>query len=685
MKRSLEFAVAAGLLLVAGTAGLTGLQQSANGSPAVTPTANDPATSGPGADDPAESAGKKVKDFTLSDSRGKQVKLGDFQDKKLLVLAFMGTECPLAKLYAPRLEQLAADYADKGVGFLAIDANSHDSLAEIGAFVRQHKLTFPFAKDAGNVVADDLQAERTPEVFLLDQDRVVRYQGRIDDQYGVGYIRDAAEQRFLATAIDQLLAGEAVTETKTESVGCIIGRQRHPDANATVTYSNQISRILQQNCVDCHRAGQIGPFAMSDYDEVAGWSGMIAEVVSQERMPPWHATEDSVPMQNERRLTKDEKQMIYDWVAAGAPEGNPAELPESQTYTEGWSLPQEPDEIVYMREEPYEVPAQGEVQYQYFVVDPGWKEDKWFKAAEVRPTSSAVVHHVLIFARVPGQRDITGGGLQGFLASYVPGLRPQPYPEGMAKRIPAGSQLVFQVHYTPIGTEQLDRSMVGFVWANPDEVTREVKTTSAFQRQLVIPANDSNFMAEATTRELPDDALLLGMMPHMHLRGKAAYYELQGDKEEKLLDIPHYDFNWQTAYRLADPMPLPKNSKIHAVFHYDNSAENLNNPDPTNEVRWGDQTWEEMMIAYFDISVPRDKESEKQGATAGAENEAELRKQAEERADQLIARFDTDKDGKISFDELPQQFKQGITRFDTDGDKFVSRDELIKLFTIFAR
>ncbi len=626
-----------------------------------------------------------VRDFTLADFRGKQVSLADFADQKLVVLAFMGTECPLAKLYAPRLEELSQAYADKGVAFLAIDSNSHDSLTEIGAFVRQNKLSFPFLKDVGNQVADDVGAERTPEVFLLDRDRVVQYRGRIDDQYGIGYIRDEPKERNLADAIDALLADQEVPLVKTEAVGCIIGRVREPNAESNVTYSNQIARILQRNCVECHRAGQIGPFALTEYDEVAGWSGMIAEVVAEQRMPPWHATEESMTFGNERRLTQEEKQLIYDWVAAGAPQGDPADLPTAVDYPEGWSLPQDPDEIVYMREQPYTVPAEGTVQYQYFVVDPGWDEDKWFKAAEIRPTNTAVVHHVLIFARQPGQRDRTNGGLQGFLASYVPGLRPQPYPAGMAKRIPAGSQLVFQVHYTPIGTEQLDRSMVGFVWADPEEIDREVKTTSAFQRRLRIPAHDSNYEAEATTDTLPEDALLLGFMPHMHLRGKSAFYELQSDEAQTLLDIPNYDFNWQTAYRLAEPFPLPKDSKIHAVFHYDNSADNLNNPNPDEEVRWGDQTWEEMMIAYFDISVPRDLESEQGTDPEVAAKAAEQRKQAAERADQLIARFDKDKDGKIAFSELPEQFKQGITRFDTNGDEVVSREELIRLLIIFAR
>ncbi|MDA7979703.1 MAG: thioredoxin family protein [Pirellulales bacterium] len=504
-----------------------------------------------------------VEDFTLQDFRGKQVSLSDFADQQLVVLAFMGTECPLARLYAPRLQELSQQYAEKGVVFLAIDANSHDSLTEIGAFVHEYGLKIPFLKDVGNVVADAVAAERTPEVFLLDQQRVVRYRGRIDDQYGIGYIRDEPETRNLAEAIDSLLAGEPVATPKTDAVGCLIGRVRKPDENTNVTYSNQIARILQDNCVECHRSGQIGPFALTEYDEVAGWSGMIAEVVAEQRMPPWHATEDSLTFGNERRLTQVEKQLIYDWVAAGAPQGDPDVLPKPMEFIEGWNLPEEPDDIVHMSEQPFTVPAEGAVEYQYFFTD-GWEEDRWFKAVEVRPTNTAVVHHVAVFARVPGQFDRRNGGFGSFLATYVPGLRAQPFPQGMAKRIPAGSELVFQVHYTPIGTEQPDRSMAGFVWADPKEITHEVTTVTTSAGNLRIPPHANDYKTEATSHTLPKDALLLGMMPHMHLRGKSAFYELHwGENETKnLLSVPRYDFNWQTFYRVAEPLSLPAGSRV---------------------------------------------------------------------------------------------------------------------------
>jgi hypothetical protein len=227
---------------------------------------------------------------------------------------------------------------------------------------------------------------------------------------------------------------------------------------------------------------------------------------------------------------------------------------------------------------------------------------------EVQPGNRAVVHHILVFARKIGDKgDPDGGGTRGFLASYVPGLRPQPFPAGMAKRIPAGSILIFQVHYTPNGTKTTDLSRIGFVFADPKTITHEVKTTSAVSRQIAIPPGAADHVIEATSRGSADDSLLLGYMPHMHLRGKAFSYEAiyPDGKHETLLDVPHYDFNWQTSYRLTEPIKLPAGTKLHAVAHFDNSADNPNNPDPEKRVRWGEQTWDEMMIGYFDVAIPR--------------------------------------------------------------------------------
>jgi len=507
--------------------------------------------------------GKRIEDFTLQDFRGKEHRLDDFRDKKLIVVAFLGTECPIVQLYAGRLSEMHAEYADKGVAFLGINANRQDSVTEIAHQARVQEIDFPMLKDVGNVVADHFAAERTPELFVLDQDRKVRYHGRIDDQYHYEIQRSDVKKNYLRDALDALLAGKEVTTPETEVVGCHIGRILEADESSEVTYCNQISRLLQKNCVQCHREGEIAPFALTEYDEVVGWAEMIFEVVQQQRMPPWHADPEHGEFKNDARLSDDEKELIYAWVRAGAPKGDPANLPPPREFVEGWRIG-EPDQIVKMRKEPFPVPARGEVKYQYFVVDPGWDEDKYIQAAEARAGNRAVVHHIIVghTGRIEA-RARTHGLKSDWITAMAPGSLPLKLEDGLAKLVPAGSKLVFQLHYTPNGTATEDLSYVGFKFADPDEVRNVVGTNKAANTRFVIPPHAENHRVEADFR-FSRDSLLLAMFPHMHLRGKSFRYTAiyPDGKREILLNVPNYDFNWQNGYVLAEPKRMPAGTCI---------------------------------------------------------------------------------------------------------------------------
>jgi peroxiredoxin len=382
--------------------------------------------------------GRTIADFQLADFRGKSWSLAEFKEKKIVVVTFLGTECPLMAHYGPRLAEMAAKYEKDGVAFLGINANQQDSLAEMAHFARTIKIEFPLLKDPGNKVADQFGAQRTPEVFVLDAKGVVRYHGRIDDQFTYGIQRKQADKTYLAAAIDSLLAGNEVAENAVEPIGCHIGRVLTAKQESDVTYSKQIARIFQNRCVECHRPGEIGPFSLTNYEEVVGWAEMIREVVREQRMPPWHASSEHGEFSNDARLSDEDKALIDRWVEAGAPEGNSADLPPPRKFVEGWRIGQ-PDQIVYMRDEPYSVPAKGEVRYQYFLVDPGFTEDKWVKAAECRPGNRAVVHHIIVAIRAPGQgprsREIEGLHSE-FLTATAPGARPMVMRPGMASSFP---------------------------------------------------------------------------------------------------------------------------------------------------------------------------------------------------------------------------------------------------------
>ncbi len=547
---------------------------------------------------PTVAEDRGIEDFTLHTHRGVEWSLSDVKESELIVVAFLGTECPLARLYGPRLSKLQEQYEQRGVAFVGINANTQDSITEITSYVAKHNITFPILKDVGNRVADQFEAERTPEVFLLDRKRKIRYRGRVDDQYLVGQSRDKVNREDLAIAIDELLAGKPVSFSRTTPLGCHIGRVRKTAPHGDVTWSNQIVRIFNKACVECHRAGEIAPFQLTRFDDVVGWEDTILEVIADNRMPPWFANPAHGEFRNDARLCEKEKSLIDKWVKNGMPEGDPAELPAPPKFTKGWRIPK-PDQVFYMREEPFNVPAQGVVDYQYFVVETGWDEDKYIYAAEARPDNTSVVHHILVYIIPPGEREQTDA--RDVLVGYAPGSTPVQLRDGIALKVPAGSRLLFQMHYTPNGYEQHDRSYAGVCFIDKKDVTKLRKGRLAINTRFKIPPNTDNHSVTADYQFHRDESLL-AMTPHMHLRGKAFRYEAiyPDGKKEVLLDVPKYDFNWQLKYILDKPKHIPKGTTIHCTALFDNSKNNPANPDPDKKVRWGDQSWEEMMIGFFD-------------------------------------------------------------------------------------
>lgn len=630
------------------------------------------------ADSEDSSVGKKVDDFELKDINGTPHKLSDYSDSSVVVLVFSGTECPLAKLYAPVLVEMAETYRDQEVKFLMVNSNAQDSLRDLVANVKRDNIPFPVLRDIGNKVADQIGATRTPEVFVLDRDRVIQYQGRIDDQRFVGGARPVKGTSFLGDAVKAVAKGKTPQVAYEPAVGCLIGKLRDPSADSEVTFANQVSRILNKRCVECHREGEIGPFVLDDYDEVVGWAEMIAEVIEEERMPPWHAAPEHGSFSNNRRMSDEEKKTIYTWVENGAPLGDVDDMPEPPQFVEGWQLTKEPDLVIPITNEPVKIPAANYVDYQYFEYETKFEEDKWIKEAELLPSNRAIVHHILVFVQPPGENlDSIAGGAKGFLVGYVPGTRSAPYPDGMAKRIPAGSKLVFQMHYTPIGTPQEDLSRLALVFAEPDSVKQEVITTSSVAYTLDIPPHAANHEVTAHSHlRLDSEFKLLALMPHMHLRGKAFRYELiyPDQTTEVLLDVPAYDFNWQTAYMLNEPMQLADGVRMRCVAHFDNSSGNPFNPAPSKQIGWGEQTDDEMMIGYFDVAVPITK-----GKEIHERRQALTRDPAKLAANDFLVQHDADADEELSFAELPEDRRQVFARADANGDSKLSLEELTRL------
>lgn len=544
--------------------------------------------------------GKKIDNFQLQDFRGAAQELASLKGSDLVVVAFLGTECPLARLYGPRLAELARQYESKKVAFLAIDANQQDTLAEMAQYARVSKIEFPFLKDPAGAVADQFGAVRTPEAFVLDKERTICYWGRIDDQFGIGFTRNEPKRKDLAIALDELLAGKTVGTAVTPATGCHIGRAPRTKPHGEITYTRDVAPIVQKHCVTCHRPGEIGPFTLTSHADVASWSATIREVVEEQRMPPWHAKSDVGTFVNDRRLSDREKRTLFTWIDNGMPAGNPADLPEPPKFTDGWEIPR-PDVVLEMPR-PFTVPAKGTVEYQYFEVNLPIDEDKWIVASEARPGNRAVVHHLILFYIPPGfKRPVQEGSLLNSIATFAPGMPAWQARPGMAKRIPAGSKLYFQCHYTPNGAEQADLSRAGLVFADKQAIEKQLKTDAVVNFRLRIPPNADNVKIEAAQR-FGRDTRLVSLLPHMHLRGKAFRIEsISADGERKLLvDVPRYDFNWQNSYVFAEPVLMREGTTLQCTAWYDNSENNPANPDPTKTVGWGDQTWEEMLVAQFE-------------------------------------------------------------------------------------
>ena len=384
--------------------------------------------------------GRVIPEFQLIDSAGNVTKVAAQTRQQLTVVCFLGTECPLARYYGPRLSEIAKEYASQSVRFIGVNSNSQDSHDDVAAFSKEFGISFPILKDPENKIADLFGARHMVEIFVLDQSLAVRYRGRVDDQYQPGVVRGQATRNDLRIALDQLLSGKTVSVPQTETKGCLIGRIKTPMKGSApaveVTFCKQVSRILNQHCVECHRPGEIGPFSLTDYDEVTGWGDTIIETVYTGRMPPWHANPKYGHFQNSRQMPDADKQILRDWVKAGMPYGEKSDLPRLQEFQTGWQLAREPDLVLKMRDRPFQVPATGTVEYQYFVVDPQFEEDRWVSGSQVIPGNRPTVHHCIVFVRPPDGTDVRG---VGYLTGYVPGQRSSSFPSGYARRVPAGS------------------------------------------------------------------------------------------------------------------------------------------------------------------------------------------------------------------------------------------------------
>ena len=553
--------------------------------------------------------GRMVEDLALKTLEGSSIKLSAAGGENGLVIALFSSSCPISGKLAPETVRLENDLKEQGVKVLLVNAPPVQKPEEIAKFIADRGLKSQVALDAEGRLAQALAATTTTEVFLLDAARTLVYRGALNDQYGLGYTKDQPQHHYLRNAVAAMLRGEPAEIAATSAPGCALDLPAQMAVTATnVTYHRDIARIMQTNCVECHHEGGVGPFALDSHDAVIEHAGMIRKQVERGAMPPWFAAPleglKHSPWANDRSLSERDRADLLAWLASDRPLGDVADAPKPRQFPGEWSIGK-PDAVIAAAR-PISVKAEGTMPYQHVTVVTDFPEDRWVRGYEILPSERQVVHHVIVSVFEKGRKVRRGGeeGSEGYWAAYVPGNTKRVYPEGFARKLPAGATVSFQIHYTPNGRKVEDTMRMGLLFAK-EPPKYVVHTTALPNARINIPAGAADHV-ETAQRKLPTDVNAMAWMAHMHVRGKAFKFEAvhPDGRRETLLDIPRYDFNWQLRYDYATPHFLPRGTTIKVTAVFDNSAGNPANPDPTKNVRWGQQTYDEMMIGYMEHYSP---------------------------------------------------------------------------------
>lgn len=576
---------------------------------ALWPLLAQPLAAAPLANPVATSNMDAVPNFRLLDHTGVSHELYRQRHLRVVVLFVGGNGCPIVRHSVPELKQLREQFAARGVGFALLNVNAQDDRAEVVEEARAFGIDFPILLDPAQGVARALSISRTAEAIAIDTAtwRII-YRGALDDRLAYGQQKPVANRRFLAETLAAFLDGKPVPQTSTEFKGCAVTfADALAKSSPPVDYARAVAPLIVSHCVNCHSRGNVAPFAFSSYEKVRGHSATIREVLLEDRMPPWHADPQYSVFSNDRSLTPEPKRTLLAWIEQGAPRGEGVDpLPTAQPApAPDWPLGR-PDAIIAMPEAA-KIPATGLVPYQVYTVKSSLPEDAWVRGVVIRAGNAKVVHHCLVFINYPEAlkhlEPRQEQGTAGFFAGFVPGTEPVMFPAGTAKFLPKGAEFVFQMHYTTTGKEETDRTEMGLYLA-AGKPSAELITGAATTQEFEIPPGTRAHPVRAEF-QFEHDSLLYEFSPHLHLRGANFTYTAKypDGRSELLLNVPNYDFNWQTLYRLKAPKRMPAGTRLLCTGTFDNSADNPANPDPTATVRFGEQTTDEMFIGYFNYAT----------------------------------------------------------------------------------
>jgi hypothetical protein len=617
----------------------------------------------------AAATAQKIDNFVLLDHVGKAHELYYRRDAKAVVLITQDNGCKLVRSLVDEYNDLAADYADRGVQVLMINSSADDGRDAIAAEAAGYGIDVPILDDSAQIIGRSLELERSGEVLVIDpRDWRIAYRGPLDNSEAVEAGQDSAETLYVRDTLDALIRGEMPAPRQLASIGCAVD---YGDlAGEQVSYAEDIAPILEKNCLACHVEGGIGPWAMSEYRMVQGFAPMMREVVRTRRMPPWHADPAVGHWVDDAGMSDEETRTLVSWIEAGAPRGEgPDPLAERVDVSVEWPLG-EPDVILEVPT--FEVPASGVVDYQFPVVENPLDRDAWVVAATIIPGDTKVVHHVLMgsAAQAPAEGD-RESVFENYIMGYAPGNESARMPEGTGVFVPEGGVYLFQMHYTPYGKAATDTTRVGVYLAEEgQEPANFLRQHVVLNPAIKIPPREAAHEEHAYF-EFWDDAVIYSLVPHAHYRGHSAVFELDypNGEREVVLSVPNYDFNWQRTYRFTEPKQVPAGTRIIHRTVYDNSANNPANPDPDREVPWGLQSHDEMLYGSVSYSWVNERSDAPMHSNLTADTA------------QWLGFLDKDMDGLVQKEEMPSRLYDSIGWFrwwfiDTDFNGGLDLEEM---------
>ncbi|MFB0933463.1 MAG: redoxin family protein [Pseudomonadales bacterium] len=609
--------------------------------------------------------GMRVDDFQLLDHMGVAHRLFYYSDAPAIVVMTQGNGCPIVRNAVPAYRQVRDNYQEQGVKFFLLNSNLQDNKTTIAKEVADFGFDIPVLVDENQLVGESLNVTRTAEVFVIDpKSRKVVYHGPVDDR--LTYQNDA---------LDAVIAGETVKISQVDAPGCIVNfpERDNKERHTNISYHDTIAPILEERCVECHQIGGIGPWAMTSYDMIKGFSPMIREVIRTDRMPPWHSDPNIGSFLHDRSLTSNEIKTLVHWIEAGSPRGEGYDpLADPRESLPDWPLGV-PDLILTVPS--FDVPATGVVDYQRpYVVNP-LEEGKWLRASTVKVGSRESVHHVLTgyLKEIPksGQSNEVRWGAS--VGGYAVGAESMIAREGLGTYIPAGGAIGLQMHYTPFGREVTDTTQIGLYFYDK-RPPRMLRNSVIMDFSIEIPPEKANH-AETAYLEFPKDAELFYAFPHAHYRGQSSTLAIRypDGREEMILSLPKYDFNWQRAYEFKDPIKVPAGAKLIARYTYDNSTQNAANPDPSKKIVWGDQSFEEMLYTAISYRWSDETSADQKGEYQELLN-----------AGRLFGMLDDNIDESIQKDEIRgragRRLAGNFDRLDRNGDGALSWQEYSAIF-----